>query len=197
MATQPRRKTRILLMAGATILATTCGLIPLLAMQTHKKPASAASNQLRRDLQQLGGKIAKAVLDKDIPTLLSYDRADLRPQDEIALKNTKSDLYCYIFDSECITWGSEDWRSVYDKISQGHPLEIKADVARSPADHQLYGTLLFYDGDAVSEKDLQSRDFLCEKAPAEIASWKFRYESRRWKAVTPLFDSETEGLCPQ
>ena len=192
----PSRTTKILLIAGASILAMSWGVAPSQAKQTQKKSNAAAKNQPRRELQQLGAKIAKAVLDKDIPTLLSYDRGDLRAQDEIALKNPKSDLYCYIFDSECITWGNEDWRSVYDKISQAHPLEILVSLARSPADHQLYGTLLFYDGDALSEKDLQSQDFLCQKAPAEIASWKFRHEGGKWKAVTPLFDSETEGLCP-
>jgi len=145
----------------------------------------------------MGGRISKAVLDKDIPTLLTYDRADLRTQDEVALRNPKGDLYCYIFDSDCITWGDGNWQSVYDKLSHAHPLEIKTQLARSPADRQLYGSLLFYDGSSVSEKDLQSPDFLCKEAPAKIASWKFRLEKGKWRSVTPLFDAETEGLCPQ
>ena len=68
-------------------------------------------------------------------------------------------------------------------------------LARSPYDRQLYGSLLFYDASTVSEKDLRSHDFLCKDAPARIASWRFRLENGKWKAVTPLFDSGTDALC--
>jgi hypothetical protein len=165
------------------------------AKQT-KSGNAAPRSTAGRSLHLIGEKISKAVLDKDIPALLAYDRADLRSADEVSLKNTKSDLYCYIFDSECITWGSGNWRSVYDKLSQAHPLEIKASVTSSPYDRQLYGSLFFYDAAAASEKDLRSPDFLCKQGPANIVSWKFRFENGRWRAVTPLFDSETRGPCP-
>jgi hypothetical protein len=163
--------------------------------QTQQKPSSAHKNTPGRDLHKIGEAIAKAVLDKNIETLLTFDRADLRSQDEVALKNAKSNLYCYIFDSECITWGDGNWRSVYDKLSQAHPLEIKVSIASSRYDRQTYGNLFFYDASAVSEKDLRSKDFLCKETPANIASWKFRLESGKWKAVTPLFDSDTGGSC--
>jgi len=81
----------------------------------------------------------------------------------VSLKNSKSDLYCYIFDSDCITWGDGTWRSVYEKFSQAHPLEIKVSLSRSPSDHQLYGSLFFYDAAAVSEKDLRSRTSCARK----------------------------------
>jgi hypothetical protein len=187
---------RIVVISSASIIAITCALIPgVTAKQAEKKSSSGATNQVRRDLQQLGEKIAKAVLDKDIPTLLSYDRADMRSGDEIALKNTKSDLYCFLFDSSCITWGNGDWRSVYDKLSQAGQLGIKVNTRRSPHDHQLYGGLLFYDRSSVSEKDLRSPDFLCKQQATQLASWNFRLEGGKWKAVTPLFDDETDGLC--
>jgi hypothetical protein len=111
------------------------------------------------------------------------------------LKNSKSSLYCYIFDSDCITWGDGNWRSVYDKLSQAHPLTIKVVLTSSRYDRQFYGNLLFYDGSAVSEKDVRSADFLCNEGPAKLASWKFRLEGGKWKPVTPLFDSETRA-CP-
>lgn len=187
---------RILLISAVSTVVMAYVLIPgLTGKQTQKNSGHPNRNQLNRDLQQLGEKVARAVLDKDIPTLLTYDRADLRSQDELVLKNTKSDLYCYLFDSACITWGDGSWRSVYDKLSAGQP-EIKVRMARSPYDHQLYGSLLFYERSSVSEKDLRSSDFLCKESPGRIASWKFRLESGKWRAVTPLFDSETEGLCP-
>ena len=174
-----------------------CGLLlPAKAHQAQQKSNPARRNTPSRDLHKIGEAIAKAVLDKNIETLLTFDRPDLRSQDEAALKNTKSNLYCYIFDSDCITWGYGNWRSVYDKLSQAHPLEIKVSVSSSRYDRHFYGSLLFYDGSVVSEKDLRSRDFLCKETPASIASWKFRLESGKWKPVTPLFDSETGAPCP-
>jgi len=169
---------------------------PIDAHQAQQKSSAARRNTPSRDLRKIGEAIAKAVLDKNIETLLTFDRADLRSQDEAALKNTKSNLYCYIFDSECITWGDGNWRSVYDKLSQAHPLEIKVSVSSSRYDRQLYGSLLFYDASAVSERDLRSPAFLCKGTPASIASWKFRLEGGKWKPVTPLFDSETGAPCP-
>jgi hypothetical protein len=170
-------------------------LIPLAAGQARQKSSVPHRNNPSRDLRKVGEAVAKAVLDNDIQALLTYDRPDLRPQDEVSLKNAKSDLYCYIFDSDCITWGNGDWRSVYDKLSQAHPLEIKVSLSRSRADRQLYGSLLFYDASAVSDKDLRSPDFLCKEGPARLASWRFRLENGQWKPVTPLFDSETRA-CP-
>src|SRR5712671_6501805 len=170
--------------------------LPTQAHQAQQKSSTARKNTPSRDLHKIGEAIAKAVLDKNIETLLSFDRADLRSQVEESLKNTKSNLYCYIFDSECITWGDGTWRSVYDKLSQAHALEIRVSVSSSRYDRQMYGNLFFYDASAVSEKDLRSPAFLCKETPASIASWKFRLESGKWKPVNPLFDSETGAPCP-
>jgi hypothetical protein len=165
------------------------------AQQAQPKPYAPQRNNPSRVLHKVGETVAKAVLDKDIETLLRYDRADLRSPDEVSLKNPKSDLYCYLFDSDCITWGDGSWRSVYDKLSRAQKLEIRVSLSRSRADRQLYGSLLFYDASAVSDKDLSSTEFFCKEGPARLASWKFRLENGKWKPVTPLFDSETRD-CP-
>ena len=187
-------------MAGARLLLLpmlVCGVfLPSEAHQAQQKSATARGKTPSRDLHKMGEAIAKAVLDKNIETLLTFDRADLRSQDEASLKNTKSNLYCYIFDSECITWGDGNWRSVYDKLSQARQLEIKVSVSSSRYDRQTYGNLFFYDASAVTGKDLRSPGFLCKETPASIASWKFRLESGKWKPVNPLFDSETGAPCP-
>ena len=183
---------RILLMSVASMVMA-CRLVP--QGEAQQKSGVRRRNSASRDLHQVGEAVAKAVLDKNIQALLTYDRADLRAADEVSLKNTKSDLYCYIFDSDCITWGDGRWRSVYEKFSQAQQLEIKVSLSRSPSDHQLYGSLFFYDASAVSEKDLRSRDFVCREGPAKLASWKFRLENGKWRPVTPLFDSETRD-CP-
>ena len=163
------------------------------ASQTQQKAVGRGNSST--SLRKIGETVAKAVLEKNIEVLLAYDRADLRSQDEVSLKNTQSDLYCYIFDSECITWGDGTWRSVYDKLSQARELKIKVSVSSSPYDRQLYGILLFYDATTVSEIDLRSQDFQCREAPAKLASWRFRLENRKWKPVTPLFDNEARGPC--
>jgi hypothetical protein len=167
---------------------------PFAGLQGQQK-SSARGNSASASLHKIGESIAKAVLDKNVEALLAFDRADLRTHDEASLKNTQSDLYCYIFDSECITWGDGSWRSVYDKLSQARQLEIRVSIFSSRYDRQTYGNLFFYDAAAVFAKDLRSRDFLCKEAPANIASWKFRFENGKWKPVNPLFDSETRA-CP-
>lgn len=84
---------RILLISAVSTVVMAYVLIAgLTGKQTQKKSGHPNRNQLNRDLQQLGEKVARAVLDKDIPTLLTYDRADLRSEDELVLKNTKSDF---------------------------------------------------------------------------------------------------------
>lgn len=193
-ATDCSRSLHVLLFAGCLLCGLGLGAEPGQAQQRKSRDASARL-AAGRNLYLMGKKISQAVLDKDIATLLAYDRADLRSADEVSLKNTQSDLYCYIFDSECITWGDGTWRSVYDKLSQAQQLQIKVSVSSSPYDHQTYANLFFYDAAAVSAKDLRSRDYLCKQGPANITSWKFRLENGKWKPVTPLFDSETRA-CP-
>jgi hypothetical protein len=190
----PQMKARLFLILALGI-AISGAFLPSRAQRVGQR-SDARGNNLRRDLRKIGKTIVKAVLDKNVEALLALDRVDSRSQDEVSLKNTKSDLYCYIFDSECITWGDGTWRSVYDKFSRAHQLEIKASVSSSRYDRQLYGNLVFYDASAVAAKDLRSAAFPCKEVPANIVSWKFRFENGKWKPVTPLFDSETRGPCP-
>lgn len=194
MSAVPRTGLRMVILSVVGIMAAN-GFIRH-AAEAQQKSTAARKSTPSAELHKLGEAIAKAVLDKDIPGLLAYDRRDLRSQDEASLKNTKGDLYCYLFDSECITWGDGTWRSVYEKLSAARPLQIKVSLVRSSSDRQLYGSLLFYDAASISDKDLRSTDFLCKQAPAKVASWRFRLEDGKWRAVTPLFDSETLGACP-
>ena len=172
------------------------GSIPrAFGQQSQKSKTSNASERAlaRRELNLIGEEIAKAVLDKDIPTLLSYDREDLRSADEVSLKDAKSDLYCFLFDSSCIQGGK--WRSVYDKLSQSRPPGIHVFLAKSRYDGHLYATLVFYDRASVTDENLGSPDFLRKESLTRIASWKFKLEDGKWRPVTPMFDNETEGLC--
>jgi len=144
-------------------------------------------------LHRIGNAVARAILDKDMTTLLRYDRADLRADDESSLKNPKSDLYCFLFDSSCI---SGKGRSVFDKLANSHQLGIKVvDGGKSKIDGVRYATVLFYDKSAISEASLRSRAFLCKEGPNRIASWTFKLLDGNWTPVTPLFGNETDTLC--
>lgn len=146
------------------------------------------------DLRLIGTKVAKAVLDRDISTLLQYDRPDLRADDEIWLKDKKSDLYCFVFDTSCIP--GKKGRSVYDKLSSARQLGIKViGGGKSAQDGHLYGLLLFYDRASISDQLLRSRAFLCKASLDRIASWTFKRVDGTWEPVTPLFDNETDTLC--
>src|SRR6266478_2968265 len=84
----------------------------------HPTRSDAALGSLR----QIGNVVARAILDKDTTALLRYDRADLRAEDESSLKNPKSDLYCFLFDSTCI---ADKSRSVFDKLANSRLSAIK------------------------------------------------------------------------
>jgi len=85
---------RLLLLVVASMLVSAV-FLPTQAHQAQQKSSTARKNTPSRDLHKIGEAIAKAVLDKNIDTLLTFDRADWRSQDEESLKNTKSNLYCY------------------------------------------------------------------------------------------------------
>jgi len=105
-------------------------------IKRNKNPLPLAKNTPSRDLHKIGEAIAKAVLDKNLETLLSFDRADLRSLDEAALKNTKSNLYCYISIQSALRGAMAIGDRVYDKLSQAHSLEIRVSVSSSRYDRQ-------------------------------------------------------------
>src|ERR1700740_2631478 len=52
--------------------------VSLATGQARQKSSATHASSATRNLHKVGEAVAKAVLDKDIATLLSYDRADLR-----------------------------------------------------------------------------------------------------------------------
>jgi hypothetical protein len=156
--------------------------------QKNSKPAL-------EELRQIGQKVADAVLAKDIPALLNYDRHDWRSQDQKDLKDRNSELYCYLFDSSCIS--SKKERSVYEKMSQVRQLGIKViDGGKSSYNHQRYALLFFNDRSAVSEKTLRSSEFLCKEGSNQISVWSFTTAGEKWEPASPFVDFATDSLCP-
>jgi hypothetical protein len=160
----------------------------VLAAQTANKPKD---DDATADLKQIGDELAKAVLSKDVSTLLSRDRKDLRGEDEIALKDQQSTLFCYIFDSKCI---SPKRRSVYEILSLAGRVGIKPILSRSLQGYPE-GLLVFYDASRVSNQLLLSKGYLCKESGRTLATWAFKLVNGRWEAETPMFDSETDSPC--
>lgn len=161
----------------------------------NRRPQKKSDPALE-ELHRTGARIADAVLAKDIASLLTYGRRDMRSDDEKTLKDSKSDLYCHLFNANCISWGKGQ-PSVFDILSQAHERVIKVvDLGKSKYNGQRYAVLFFYDGSKVSAKMLHASDFLCEEAPQRVASWKFTIVNGKWEPVTPFFDFGTDSLCP-
>src|SRR6266699_6628875 len=111
----------------------------------NRRPQKKSDPALE-ELHRTGTRIADAVLAKDIPSLLTYGRRDMRSDDENALKDSKSDLYCYLFSAGCISW-RKGQPSVFDILSRADELAIKAvDLGKSKYNGQRYAVLFFYDG---------------------------------------------------
>jgi hypothetical protein len=182
---------RVVIWISIVVFATLCFFCGLTSSaQEHN---AAKSVTALASLHQIGEVVAQAVLDRNTAILLQYDRSDLRADDESSLKNTKSDLYCFLFDSRCI---SGKGRSVFEKLSNSRQLAVKVlDGGKSKTDGVRYATLLFYDKSSISEASLRSRTYLCKEAITKIASWTFKLVDGKWAPVTPLFDSETDTLC--
>lgn len=140
-------------------------------------------------LRDFGKRLASAVLNHDIDAILEADRADLRADDRLALRDAKSDLYCFLFDTSCATVNA----SVYDILSRARRLDIDVRVFRERG-KPLYGWLLFFDATKIQKSKLRSASFLCQHV-GEIASWMFVEMDGQWISAHPPFDAETDTLC--
>ncbi len=166
------------------------------ASKPTPSPQSKVTNDTdsaTQDLRAVGTRVAAAIQAKDVSTLLLYESRDHRTEDEASLKDAKSSLYCYIFDSACIP--DSKTRSVSEILSTARQLEIDVSVMRSPSNGQMFGLLLFYDKSRVTEAQLLSEDYRCSpQAFKEVASWHFVMSNGKWSATT-ILDYKTEGIC--
>jgi hypothetical protein len=170
--------------------------VALLSQETRPPKVNVAkpNDAALEELHNIGIKISQAVLARDIETLLTYDRPDLRVADREVLKDKTSVLYCTLFDTSCITWRH---RSVYEIFRTAPQLDIKAQGLGSGTDGLPYALLLFYDRSKVSERMLRSPQFLCAQWGKRVVLWTFKRVDGRWESATPPFDAETGGPCPE
>jgi hypothetical protein len=152
--------------------------------------AAKTEDPATRDLRAIGNKVASAVIARDVNTLLQYDH---QPEDQASLADKTSDLYCYLFDSTCISGTNK--RAVYDLFSTAPKLGIDASV--TSVEGRTYGLLMFYDKSQISESELYTPGFLCtDKGMKGTASWRFIQTDGEWNTST-LFGYKTDTSCGQ
>jgi hypothetical protein len=170
-----------------------CGLAVCLQSPESARPKVTLREYA--ELRTLGGTIAAAVLKRDVNTLTKYSRADLRQEEQQALQDKNSRLYCYMFNSSCIR---PRGKSVLSVLKNAKKLGIKVRPFGWASNGAPFAMILFYDAEAFQPSDLTSSRFLCEKSrfsKREIVSWTFRRQGQNWVSDTPMFDSETDLIC--
>jgi hypothetical protein len=152
---------------------------------------SQAQDHQVDQLRGIGLRVSKAVVERDVETILSYDRPDLREADRLMLQR-KADLYCYLFDSTCTL---PNRLSVRDVLVNAKALRIEVQILDA-SNVPMHGLLLFFDQAVVTMQELSSPSYLCELSRRnQIASWLFKYEKGAWVSANPPFDLETDTLC--
>ena len=167
----------------------------LLQAQAQSTQVKLDTNEMLTELKAIAGKITKAVLAKDVEGILRFDRPDLVEADRELLRNSKDDLYCYLFATSGIR-GGKGYRSVYEIVSTAKNRAIRIQDLEESADGYRYAIIYFFDSGTIDEKKLSSSGFLCEKGGKEIATWMFRLVDGKWESVHPPFDAETDVHCP-
>jgi hypothetical protein len=157
------------------------------AASVHSQSASSVDQ-----LRSIGSIVAKAVIDREIETILRYDRPELEKADRSALEDRKSDLYCFLFDRSC----NVDARpSVRDVLANARNLAIEVQLLPSP-NAPTHAWLLFFDTAVVDRRKLQSASYQCELSGRhQLVSWLFKHERDGWISAHPPFDAETDTFC--
>jgi hypothetical protein len=167
-----------------------CAMLPgcRKASGSATAPVTKAEDPVTHELRAIGDRATTAVVARNINALLKYDHD---AEDQAALQNKSGDLYCYLFDSNCIAGAKT--RAVYDILTTSPQLAVDASVAS--VDGKQYGLLMFYDKSQVSAQELYSPDFACsDKALKHTASWHFMRVDGKWTTTT-LFDYKMEKPC--
>jgi hypothetical protein len=165
-----------------------CKQAPAAAAIPGAKLMAKADDPATRELRAIGDRVAVAVLARDVKTLLEFDHD---PDDQASLTNKSGDLYCYLFDTSCITGANR--RAVYDLFSTSPHLGIDATVATVQG--RNYGLLMFYDKSQISDAELYSPDLLCsDKGLKGTATWRFILANGKWNTST-LFEYKTQREC--
>jgi len=110
-----------------------------------------------------------------------------RSENEESLKDERSDLYCFLFDSSC----NNGNRSIFEVLSGSRIAIHISDFGPSREDGVRYAMVFYYDASVISPRQLSSRSVLCREQGERIVGWLFRMDSGRWIGANQPFDAET------
>ncbi len=150
-------------------------------------------NAAVRELRGVGATLVQAVKDRDVETILKYDRPDIRASDRSEFQDAHSEFHCFVFGRRC---DPQRRPSVRDLIMDSRRLSIEVQVLTSPGTVP-HGLLLFFNAASVDKGRLRSVPYLCLLSRRHrIVSWLFEWEGGHWSSAHPPFDFGTDTLCP-
>jgi len=160
------------------------GLLGILLLAGGQGPAP--SNH--ESLEAISKEILAGVRRGDPRILLRYEPQAVASKRKVELKQPRHPLYCYVFDSSCLT---AERMSVRDAMLKW----------KQPAFWIHYwgkdkAVVFFYDRAELSQADLRDTDRTCAAAYKHLFSWKFERLNRRWVTQFLPFDESSDSLCP-
>ena len=141
-----------------------------------------------RALNAIAGQIREAMLRGDYEGVLSYDMPELRHEHTLDLQNRKSDLYCYLVGRGC------EGPVKYHSIASQFAMMKRPEFATKRLSKTTYA-LVFFDSARYPRTVVLGTAFLCKHANQDVPIWTFEWAEDHWKALHPVFDSETDSFC--
>ena len=100
-------------------------LLLSLHLPAQRQPKTKEIDTGLAELETLGALIARTVEAKDWTTILAQEPAEFRADHQAALRDAKSDFYCFLVDANC----NPDWKertSIYHLLALAHSLGVTA-----------------------------------------------------------------------
>ena len=139
-------------------------------------------------LRAIAAEISSGMLKEDYGKVLLYDFPDLREEHQRDLQNKSSDLYCYLVGEGCLA------ETKYHSIHSQFAAMKKVDLAFKRLSGATY-VVIFFDGTRYTKTNVVRTLFLCKHANLDVPIWTFKWADGRWRAMHPVFNSETDPFC--
>jgi hypothetical protein len=158
---------------------------PLVLADTGEQSAAEDLKQLNK----IASRLIVAVKSKNQSVILELYPVRDRP----GIAEPGSELYCYLFDSTCISWKSKSVKQIFTDAKR---LRTKIVLPSFGPDGTKFALLFFFDRAVVDPHKLDDDpDYACSMAGKYLVSYLFKYENSKWVPANLPFDAETDTLC--
>jgi hypothetical protein len=141
-----------------------------------------------RALRAIASDISSAMQKEDYGKVLLYDFPELREEHQKDLQNKSSDFYCYLIGEGCQS------ETKYHSIHSQFASMKKVDITLKRLSGVTY-VVIFFDSTKYERASIVRTSFLCKHANVDVPIWTFKWDEGRWKAMHPVFNSETDPFC--